>query len=171
MIAMASVQQRIRRAGKPVRRAAAGLAVVALAVAGGAAVASSDSDDGRGPSDVPGAPTDARVQVDDSNDGRADGAAVVVARSASVSTPSPAATDNGRGGNEPAFGPNPIASDASSSAAADSGSFDTDSGEAPVSGDANVPGARGADTDDRDVPGAPTASEIGSDAPANDQDG
>lgn len=154
------------------RRVAVGAAVLGLAVAGNAAIGLA-GDDGRS-GGTPGAPTDAPSPVADDASNRSGGAvsnARSTTRAASVSLDAP--TDNGRGGVDPDFGPNPVAPQQTRAAAAEmpAGAYDTDSGLAPEPAVATRAQAEPLAPSDQDVPGAPTGAESGPDTPANDQDG
>ena len=81
--------------------------------------------------------------------------------------------DNGRGGVDPATGPNAIRPAALAEVPRDVGSVDTDSGVAAIP-DAAVDGAAGASVEalvDQDVPGAATGGPDGADPVARDADG
>lgn len=171
--------------GRPMRRVAAGVALVGVTLVGGVAIGlGGDDSNGRDGSTVPGAPTDAPTPVD-VDDGRGDGPngkAPKPQQRSSQSLEDPAAhvsaVDNGRGGVDPAVGPLAVTqSVAADTTSIDSGSIDTDSGVAPRP-DANVAKQR-ADADavgqpapvDQDVPGASHDWPDGPGEPSNDSDG
>lgn len=152
------------------KRAAGGrrlgrLAMVALAASGaglvvtvGIGAAAGDPADGRPADAVPGAAIDAPRFAGPVDDGRS-----AVDRAARRPTVAPAATgtpavvDNGRGGPDPATGPNPVPSDAARATATESG-IDTDSGAVPAR-DLGPSTAPAAETPaDEDVGGASAAS-------------
>ncbi|NND75354.1 MAG: hypothetical protein HKN44_10145 [Ilumatobacter sp.] len=155
---------------RTVRRIAVGAAVVGLVVAGNAAIGVA-GDDGRDGSTVPGAPTDAPSPVVDDSNTREGAPAVPAARTRAKVTPLNAGPiDNGRGGVDPATGPNPVPVARATAAPSALPAYDTDDGLAPV--DQVSPAKVAADpVVDQDVPGAATASAAGADRPARDADG
>ncbi len=152
------------------RRVAVGAAVIGLAVAGNAAIGLA-GENGRDDGTVPGAPTNApSPDVDESTnrDGNAVPGLAVTTRAASAT----AALDNGRGGVDPAVGPNPVVQTrAATTGDVLEGAHDTDSGLAPAL-EATPRAASGPEAPvDQDVPGAPTGVATATNQPANDQDG
>ncbi|MGI9645022.1 MAG: hypothetical protein ACR2O6_06915 [Ilumatobacteraceae bacterium] len=162
---------KLARIGRPGRRAVALVAVAGLVVAVDASTGSAENDsvDGREPDAIPGDAVSSSPAPAASDDGRS-GQIVLTApttRSAAV-----VVIDNGRGGEDPAQGPNAVTRSAPFEST-DSGEFDTDSGEASVANAAGAPTGRSLPVDE-DVPGMsqrvrpPTA--VVDEAPA-DQDG
>lgn len=178
---MAAAGGRLQTLGRPARRFAAGVAVIAVTFAGGAALGLGGDSSGRDGSTVPGAPTVALAPVDADDAGRDAAPEVRPSQRTSrlvESTSAPAAiVDNGRGRADPAVGPLAATAGLDDVAAtADVGKYDTDTGMAPVRD--NVLSSRSAVIEssvtgyvDQDVPGAPTGGPDGPDAAANDSDG
>lgn len=131
------------------------IALTVVGVSGGSAA--SEPNDGRAPGASPGAAVDAASPVA-SDDGRsardvaARGSATARSSASSASVP----LDNGRGGPDPAFGPNPVAGDAARSAAPVERGVDTDSGAVPAP-DAGASTPPSGAPDDADAPLAPQA--------------
>jgi hypothetical protein len=145
---------------RPVRRGAFALVVTGLVVVvtAGSSVADNDSADGRDPDAVPGAASDVASPELVVEAGRS-GAAVPDAQArSSTSSASPSVVDNGRGGPDPAVGPNSFEVAAARTAASVEVGVDSDSGQAAVP-DAAVSLASAAPSApaDEDVPGAAAA--------------
>lgn len=158
--------------GRTVRRIAVGAAVIGLAVAGNAAIGLA-GDDGRDDGTVPGAPTEApSPSVDDSTSRDSGATPGPAASTRAASAPAAAPTDNGRGGADPAVGPNAIGqTEVATSADTLKGGHDTDSGLAPAIQPAPRTASAPEAPVDQDVPGAPTGVGTGTDAVSNDRDG
>ncbi len=158
-----SMRHQMTRVGGPVRRGAIVLALTGLVVTLGAGIGDAQSDpaDGRAPGAAPGAVSDAAPAPIATTDGRRGGAVAdsSLARSAG-SSQTPAVTDNGRGGPDPAVGPNPVPADVARSASAAERGVDSDSGAAPVP-DASTAASAPQAPADEDVPGAAAATPAG----------
>lgn len=189
---MTRVNGRFRGMSRPTRRVAVAASFVAVMFAGGVATGMTGNDsDGRDGQTQPGAPVDQPAPTPIDTDAGRGGAGVgkapktaVLETSSAVeggSTSSAAPADNGRGGVDPASGPQPVvqALAAESAVSLDAGSFDTDSGLAPeptANGNGKSKATRAAESTpsapvDQDVPGAPTGGPPGDDLPPNDADG
>jgi hypothetical protein len=170
---MASAKNRIRQAGRPARRVAVAVAVAGVVLAGNAAISVAGADNGRDGTTVPGAPSDAPAPAPSDLDRGSDtNVAPPLGRSATPAAPSLPATDNGRGGDDPAFGPLAIPVERAAAPAAQAG-YDTDSGAAPVPAAAGSDASRAAPDApvDQDVPGSRSPQIAGTDEPSNDADG
>lgn len=156
--------------------AALGLMMV-LAVPGG--LADAVSGNGRDGTSVPGpavSSSGASSAEAPTVDGRASSARPAPASAASAGATPVGAVDNGRGGTDPALGPNPIPAPAPLPADELSQSgFDSDSGLAPVlsvPGPSSVAPLRATTAPvDQDVAGAPTGGPPGTDPAPDDGDG
>lgn len=171
-----SANRALRRNGGPRRLLIAAASLGLVAATGAVVDAARDDANGRDPGarpssdvdDLGGAPAPAPSEVDD---GRGPGARAGAPSENVGGSLAPAVLDNGRGGVDPEFGPNPIPRADAGTATVDVGDIDTDSG-VPAARDAGDSSGVGETAPaDQDVPGAPTMSEPGDDAPANDSDG